>query len=188
MTERIKSKYNSFTSWQNPWHLHCFDPAYTQSLLRFIPAVTGLQCQPKYCHIWDISERDHALWPRGKWMVKKPTLRCLSSVLFYCFFPPFPILHGLSDSLSAYWASSPSSLYVGSQGSSSPFFCLFSSAISPSWSHLLLKPVIHPSSQRSPNPKLQDQHNPSPRTPAPTTGVELCMVHFSEKEDSPWPT
>lgn len=41
-------------------------------------------------------------------------------------------------------------------------------------------------------PKPSPKPSPGPRTPAPTTGVELCMVGFSEKEDSPqsrpWPT
>ncbi len=87
--DQIKSKYNGLTSWGIPWERHCFDTAYIQTLLRLIPTVTGLQCQPKYCHIWENSLRDHALWPRGKRMVKKPTLRCPLSACFSSYFPSF---------------------------------------------------------------------------------------------------
>lgn len=74
-----------------------FDIAYTRILLRFILTVTGLQCQPKYCHIWDTSLRDHALWPKGKRMVKKLTLRCLLSLFFFYFLLHPPLLFYLAQ-------------------------------------------------------------------------------------------
>ena len=60
------------------------------------------------------------------------------------------------------------SMYVGGCGSNSPFSSLLSSAISTSWSHLLLKPVIHPSSLYA--PQNQPQAQPRPRDPCPHRG------------------
>lgn len=60
------------------------------------------------------------------------------------------------------------SVYVGGCGSTSPFSSSLSSAFSPSWSHLLLKPVIHPSSLYA--PQTQPQAQPGPRDPCPHRG------------------
>ena len=181
-TDKIKSKYNGCLSLQNPWDSHCFDTAYTQTLLRFILAVTGLQRKPKYCHIWDPSPRDHALWPTREPMAKKSALGCLVSVYLIAFFL-FSALHGSLDPLCMYVASPPNLFCVNGVD---PPLLLLPSVISPLWSHLLLKPVAHPSSICSPNPELQAESKP--QDPCPHRRSWIMYAAFSEKKASLWPT
>lgn len=77
--------YNSFKSWKSPWDVRCFDGAFIQSLLWFIPPVTGIQDKPESCHIWDSSLQDHAMWPWRNRMVNEPTLRCSSFLILIAF-------------------------------------------------------------------------------------------------------
>lgn len=113
------------------------------------------------------------------------SLVCYFFFFYYCFFPlfspPHPVTFTLDLASQCIWVA------MDPHHPHSPFYFLLSSAISPSWSHLLLKPVTP-----QPPPKINTKPSTGYGTSAPTTGVELCMVGSSETKDSlqprPWPT
>lgn len=163
--------YNSFKSWKSPWDVRCFDGAFIQSLLWFIPPVTGIQDKPESCHIWDSSLQDHAMWPWRKRMVNEPTLRCSSFLiliafsLFFFFLPLARLVSSIPDASCV--SSKPWNLfvYVGGYRSTSPLSSLLSSVLSPLWSHLLLKTAVH-------KPTPQTSH--APQTPSESKPQDPC--------------
>lgn len=132
----------------------------------------------------NFTERSCFVTQGGKRMVKKPTLRCLLSVLFLLPFPSFhPCMACQIHSLRAHRLHACGWLWIPLSLLSLAFISHLSFMI-PSiieTSHPPLLPAL-------PKPKP----SPGPGTPAPTTGVELCMVGSSETKDSPqprpWPT
>lgn len=133
-------------------------------LLRFIPTVTGLQCQPKYCHIWDASLRDHALWPRGKPDGEEANTEMSLVCVIFIAFSLFSPLHGLSDSLCVYTVSP--CMWVALD----PPLPSLSSFHQPS---LLHDPIYYWNQSSTPPPhalKAQAQAQPRPRDPCPHHG------------------
>lgn len=86
---------------------------------------------------------------------------------FYCTFPLFSLAWLVRSTQSEYTSSVFPPVNVGGCGSTSHFPSLPPSAIPPPWSHLLLKPVNHPSSLCSPNSAPSPAHAPGPPAPSP---------------------
>ena len=102
-------------------------------------------------------------WRRSQhWDVSRPCFFFFFSFRFPSFLPC------MACHIHSACTRRLTSMYVGGCGSNSPFSSLLSSAISTSWSHLLLKPVIHPSSLYA--PQNQPQAQPRPRDPCPHRG------------------
>ena len=114
----------------------------------------------------------------GWWRSQHWDVSCLC--YFYCIFSLFSLAWLVSFTLCVYGLS----MYVGGCAPpQNPVSSLLSLASSPPWSHLLLKPVIHPSFLCSPKPNPKPSPaQPRPRDPCPHHGSWIMYARIQWDE------
>lgn len=162
--DKIKSKYNDFTTWGNPWDRHCFDTAYMQTPVEVYPYSHWAPVPAKILsHLGCFTERSCFVTQGetdGEEANTEMSLVCVIFIAFSLFSP----LHGLSDSLCVYTVSP--CMWVALD----PPLPSLSSFHQPS---LLHDPIYYWNQSSTPPPhapKTQAQAQPRPRDPCPHHG------------------